>query len=105
MDRVATPPTSMSTTPKTTWWMCRSPTWTFLNHHRTLARISRTLMRTATNVTMNATKKQNSGNRPVATIRCAKYSPTSAPDVSHPHHDPDPARRDHRYQVLDQVTK
>ncbi|GAB3963909.1 hypothetical protein GCM10029978_023180 [Actinoallomurus acanthiterrae] len=45
-------------------------------------------MRTTTNVTMNATKKQNSGSRPVWTMRSLNKPSMVAPDVIHPHHDP-----------------
>src|SRR4051812_14381104 len=60
--------------------MCRSPAMTLRSHQRGLDRIRRALTRTETNVTMNATKKQNSGSRPASMIRCVKISPTVAPD-------------------------
>ena len=56
--------TSMKTTPNTTWWMCIPPGSTFPGHHRTCARIMRTLNRMTPNPTMNAHRKTNSGSRP-----------------------------------------
>src|SRR5690606_28816756 len=73
-----TPPTSMNATPKTTWWMCRPPGVTLPGHHRTWARIIRTLQRISRKPATNATKKLNSGNRPVATMWTANQSLTHA---------------------------
>src|ERR1044072_3614877 len=64
----------MSTTPNTTWWMCISPTLT-LRNQPTFALISRTLTRVATKAPMSATKKQNSGSRPVSTMLSSNQFP------------------------------
>ena len=63
-----TPPTIMNTTPNTMWCTWKSPGVTLPGHQRTLARIIRTESRMNPKPATNATKKQNSGNRPVSTI-------------------------------------
>ncbi len=58
-------------TPMTMWWMCSVP-WPILRgcHHLRGASLSawlrmyRTIVRVTKNVTMNATRQQNSGSRP-----------------------------------------
>src|SRR5262249_3552683 len=70
----AMPPAAMSTTPKTMWCTCTVPATRSPGHHRTPARISRTETRMAANPATKATKKQNSGSRPVCTT-CAWNQP------------------------------
>jgi hypothetical protein len=70
----ATPPTAMSTTPKTMWCTWTAPAMTFPGHHRTRARMSRADRRMNPNPSTKVMKKQNSGNRPVRRI-CAANQP------------------------------
>jgi hypothetical protein len=59
---------TMRTTPNTMWCTCVPPLEMFPGHQRTWARIMRTENRIKAKLARNATKKQNSGNRPVCTI-------------------------------------
>jgi hypothetical protein len=64
----------MKTTPKTMWCTCRSPGVKLPGHQRTSARMSRTDSRVKLKLATKATKKQNSGSRPVCTI-CVANQP------------------------------
>jgi hypothetical protein len=65
-----TPPAHINTRPKIAWWTCTPPGVTLPGHHRTCARIIRTLNRMNPNAAMKATKKQNNRSLPVATTDC-----------------------------------